>query len=233
MLTPYDEFPVHQVAHTFSYIPSTDYNWDDGYYFGVFNPDEGVFLATGARINPNSDIIGGYALLNVRGHQTTLRFNRTWRRDFNLKIGPWEAEFVEPLRKIRLVLRENQSGIRFDLLWEGTSPAFLEEHHVAVNRGRRTTDQTRYSQPGMASGSIGLRGTGDGTWPRNTGAGRAITAGGCMQSGRLSLRSRHYCRRARSTPGRNAPCASGPASARTPSAASFTCMKPPMVCRSR
>ena len=156
MLTPYDEFPVHQVAHTFSYIPSTDYNWDDGYYFGVFNPDEGVFLATGARINPNSDIIGGYALLNVRGHQTTLRFNRTWRRDFNLKIGPWEAEFVEPLRKIRLVLGENQSGIRFDLLWEGTSPAFLEEHHVAVNRGRRTTDQTRYSQPGKASGSIGL-----------------------------------------------------------------------------
>ena len=35
MLTPYDEFPVHQASRPFSYIPSTDYNWDDGYYFGV------------------------------------------------------------------------------------------------------------------------------------------------------------------------------------------------------
>lgn len=33
MLTPYDEFPVHQAPYTFSHIPSTDYNWDDGYWF--------------------------------------------------------------------------------------------------------------------------------------------------------------------------------------------------------
>ncbi len=156
MLTPYDEFPVHQAAHPFSFIPSTDYNWDDGYYFGAFNPDEGVFLATGARVNPNSDIIGGYAMLNIRGQQTTLRFNRVWRRDFNLRIGPWRIEFIEPLRAIRLVLEPNASGLSFDLLWEGTAPAFLEEHHVAVHRGRRTTDQTRYSQPGRVSGALAL-----------------------------------------------------------------------------
>jgi hypothetical protein len=127
----------------------------------VFNPDEGVFLATGARVNPNSDMIGGYALLNVRGKQTTLRFNRAWRRDFNVKIGPWRVEFVEPLKVIRLVLETNPSGITFDLLWEGTSPAFLEDHHVAVHRGRRTTDQTRYSQPGQVSGHLAL---GEQTW---------------------------------------------------------------------
>ncbi|GLR65462.1 hypothetical protein GCM10010909_01400 [Acidocella aquatica] len=155
-LTPYDEFPVHQAPHPFSYIPSTDYNWDDGYYFGAFSPDDGVFLATGARVNPNTDMIGGYALLNVRGHQTTLRFNRVWRRDFSLRIGPWRIEFVEPLKTIRLVLEENASGMTFNLLWEGTSPAFLEEHHVATHRGRRSTDQSRYSQPGKVSGTLAL-----------------------------------------------------------------------------
>ncbi|MCB2079836.1 MAG: hypothetical protein KDE55_19340 [Novosphingobium sp.] len=157
MLTPYDEFPVHQASRPFSYIPSTDYNWDDGYYFGVFSPAEGVHLSTGARINPNSDMIGGYALLNVRGHQTTLRFNRCWRRNFNVEVGPWKVEFVEPMKRIRLTLGPNDSGIEFDLMWEGTSPAFLEEHHVATNRGRRTTDQSRYSQPGTATGWIRLR----------------------------------------------------------------------------
>lgn len=156
MLTPYDEFPVHQAPYTFSHIPSTDYNWDDGYYFGVFSPDEGVFLATGARINPNSDMIGGYALLNVRGQQTTVRFNRCWRGNFDIAIGPWRVEFIKPLREIRLSMADNDSGLSFDLVWEGTSPAFLEDHHVAEHRGRRTTDQTRYSQPGKARGWIRL-----------------------------------------------------------------------------
>lgn len=34
LLTPYDELPVHQSSQPFSVIPSTDYGWDDGYYFG-------------------------------------------------------------------------------------------------------------------------------------------------------------------------------------------------------
>jgi hypothetical protein len=129
----------------------------NGYWFGVFNPDEKVFLGTGARVNPNTDMIGGYAFLNVAGRQVTVRFNRCWRGNFDLAIGPWRLEFVEPLKIIRLTLEQNDSGLSFDLTWIGTSPAFLEEHHSAEARGRTTTDQTRYSQPGKAAGWIALR----------------------------------------------------------------------------
>jgi hypothetical protein len=155
-LTQYDEYPVHQAAYPFSHIPSTDYSWDDGYYFGVFNPDTGVFLATGMRVNPNTDMVGGYALLNVNGRQFTTRFNRAWRREVSMRVGPYRIDVVEPMKTLRLVLEENASGLSFDVMWEGTSPAFLEQHHVATNRGRRTTDQTRYSQPGRCSGFIAL-----------------------------------------------------------------------------
>jgi hypothetical protein len=156
MLTPYDEFPVHQTSETFAYIPSTDYAWDEGYYFGVFNPDEAVFLATGFRVNPNTDMIGGYAMINVAGRQTTFRFSRCWRRDFEMCIGPFRLEVVEPLRKLRLVLEHNQSGLAFDIMWEGSCTPYLEAHHLAVSRGRRTTDQSRYSQPGVCKGFICL-----------------------------------------------------------------------------
>lgn len=161
MLTPYDEFPVHQAAHTFSHIPSTDYAWDDGYWFGIFNADEKVFLGTYMRVNPNTDMIGGCALLNVAGYQITVRFNRCWRRNFALEIGPYRMTIEEPLKRIRLEMADHGSGLSFDLVWEGTSPAFLEEHHTATYRGRRTTDQTRYSQPGKCSGWIRFR---DRTW---------------------------------------------------------------------
>jgi len=116
-----------------------------------------VFLGIYLRINPNTDMIGGCALLNVAGQQFTTRFSRCWRRNFELDVGPFHLRFEEPLRRIRLVMDDNDSGLSFDLVWEGTSPAFLEDHHIAVRRGRRTTDQTRYSQPGRASGFIRLR----------------------------------------------------------------------------
>jgi len=158
MLTPYDEYPVHQAARPFSHIPSTDYNWDDGYYFAAMSPTHKTQLCCGLRVNPNSDMVGGYALLNIEGRQTTLRFSRCWRRDFTLKVGPFQIEFIEPLKKIRIALGENPSGISFEMYWEGTSPAVLEKHHVAENRGRRTTDQTRYSQAGKVAGWMSFRG---------------------------------------------------------------------------
>ena len=65
-LSKYDEFPVHQASRPFSHIPSTDYSWDDGYYFGVFNADKQIFLLTGMRVNPNADMVGGYAIIEAR-----------------------------------------------------------------------------------------------------------------------------------------------------------------------
>lgn len=157
-LTPYDEFPVHQSSYPFSYIPSTDYSWDDGYYFSVCNPDLGIFLATGLRVMPNTDLVGGYALLQIKGHHHAVRFSRCWRQSFELKIGPYRLEILEPLKKIRLVLEENESGQTFDIIWEGVVPPFLEKHHFAYNRGRLTTDQSRYCQPGRCSGFIAFKG---------------------------------------------------------------------------
>ncbi|MEE4453065.1 protoporphyrinogen/coproporphyrinogen oxidase [Novosphingobium resinovorum] len=156
MLTPYDEYPVHQAPQPFSYIPSTDYSWDEGYWFAVFNPEEKVFLGIGARVNPNTDMFGGYAMINVDGIQRTVRFSRTWRSNFELDLGPLHIRFPEPMKKIALTLDDNESGIAFDLLWEGTSAAYQEDRQTVVHRGRRTTDQTRYSQAGRVHGSLSV-----------------------------------------------------------------------------
>jgi len=156
MLSKYDEFPVHQASRPFAHIPSTDLSWDDGYYFGVFSAEHQVFLLTGMRINPNADMVGGYAIINIAGRQYSVRFSRCWRQQIDTVIGPLSYEFVEPMKSIRLKLEANDSALSFDILWTGVAPAFEEDHHVAETRGRITTDQTRYSQPGVASGVIRL-----------------------------------------------------------------------------
>ena len=158
MLTRYDEFPVHQSPYPFSIVPITDYSFDDGYYFGVFSADEGLFLFQGMRVNPNNDMIGGYAGVMLDGVQRTVRFKRPWRPDCDTRIGPYRYDFVEPFRRIHLELDDNPSPLRFELEWLAPAPAYEEAHHLATSRGRRTTDQTRYSQSGTAEGWIELNG---------------------------------------------------------------------------
>lgn len=158
MLSPYDEFPVHQTPYPLSRVANSDPGFDDGYFFGVFSPKHKIFCFQGLRINPNTDIVGGYAAVNRAGIQRTVRFGRTWRQQCSTAVGPYRIEVVDPYRDIHLTLEENGSGLSFDLHWVGSAPAFTEAHHFATHRGRPVTDQTRYSQAGTAHGWIELDG---------------------------------------------------------------------------
>jgi hypothetical protein len=151
-------------------VPVSDPAFDSGYYFGVYNVEDGLFLVTGLRINPNSDMIGAHASINVRGVQRTLRLSREWRGNYALEVGPLRYDFIEPLKQIRLTLGKNESGMEFDVTWEATGPVHLSSHHRAVIRTRRTTDQTRYNQVGQPRGWLSIDGKRYEIDPENWGA---------------------------------------------------------------
>jgi hypothetical protein len=158
MLTPFDEFPIHQTPYPFSVPSVTDLSFDDGFYFGVFSAEHEMFLFQGLRVNPNNDMVGGYAGIMMNGTQHTTRFKRPWRPQFETAVGPYRFEIIEPFREIHLLLEDNESDLSFDLRWLATAPVFEEAHHLAIHRDRRTTDQTRYTQSGTAEGFIDFRG---------------------------------------------------------------------------
>ena len=157
-LTPYDELPVHQAPYPVSYIPSTDYAWDEGYFYGAYSADAQVLMLTGLRINPNADVVGAHFGVNVRGRQRTVRLSRTWRQQFYTALGPLRYDVNEPYKDIRITLQPNESGLSCDLHWIGLGPPHLSQHHLATVRGRRTTDQTRYNQVGTTHGWIEVAG---------------------------------------------------------------------------
>jgi hypothetical protein len=158
MLSPYDEFPVHQTSRPLSVVADTNLGFDDGYYFGAFSAREQTFCFQGLRISPNTDLIAGYVGLQRNGRQRTVRFSRTWRDECDTRVGPYRISVIEPFRHIRLELEPNESGLACELDWRGASPAYLEAHHLATNRGRPTTDQSRYCQAGTVEGWIELDG---------------------------------------------------------------------------
>lgn len=157
-LSPYDDLPVHQTPYPVSYTPSTDFSFDEGYMWGAMNPDLGIYILSGFRITPNADVIGGHAGMNRRGVIRTLRFSREWRKQIDTVVGPYRVEFTRPMKEIRIALGPNPSGMEWDLRWHGAAPAHLSMHHLAVNRGRRTTDQSRYNQVGLVEGWASIDG---------------------------------------------------------------------------
>jgi hypothetical protein len=157
-LTKYDDFPVHQASYPFSYTPSTDLGWDEGYMFAAVNPKLGLYFMTGFRITPNVDTIGVHAGLNRKGLTRTLRLSREWRRNFDTIAGPYKVDFTEPMKEIHLTLGENPAGLKWDVRWIAVAPAHVSTHHLATQHGRRTTDQTRYNQVGRVEGWVEIDG---------------------------------------------------------------------------
>lgn len=158
MLTPFDEMPVHQHSRPFSHVPSSDLGWDDGYYFGFYNPDAKTFVYTGLRVVPNTGVVGAYAGVSVAGVQLTTRMSRRWRDDFTIGVGPLHYEFEEAFQRIRLVLEPVEGRFAFDLTFHAIAPPHLEEHHFARRGNRVTTDQSRYVQCGTAEGKVHVNG---------------------------------------------------------------------------
>ena len=57
-----------------------------------------------------------------------------------------------------MVLEPNDSGMSYDIVWEGLAPPHLSQHHRAIRNGRRTTDQSRWNQVGVATGWVEIDG---------------------------------------------------------------------------
>jgi hypothetical protein len=95
--------------------PTPEPGFHDGYFFGAFSTEDRASLFIGLRVNPNTDLVGGYAGFMCDGIQRTVRFGRTWREPSDTWIGPYRVQVVEPYRELRLTLEENPSGMRFDL----------------------------------------------------------------------------------------------------------------------
>ena len=122
-------------------------------------PTRSVFLFQGMRVNPNNDMIGGYAGVMHRRPPV--------HGALQAPVAPRlrHPHRSVPLRLRRAVPRDPPHARREPVgprasTCAGWPPrrAFEEAHHLATSRGRRTTDQTRYTQSGTAAGWIELDG---------------------------------------------------------------------------
>jgi hypothetical protein len=156
-LTVLDDYPWHQAAAPMPLPATSDSHFNDGYYWGFFTA--GRFCLFGLRLYPNTNVMDGFGGAVVEGEQRMVRASRALRPHVQaLEVGPLRLTILEPMRRQRLELTENPTGIEFDVTITATSPAFFESPDIHHRRGRLINHVLRYTQLCRADGTLSVDG---------------------------------------------------------------------------
>jgi hypothetical protein len=154
-----DEYPIHQTPLPLARVATSDRNFYDRCYLNAHPRSGDLFLITGLGTYPNLGVIDAYALVRKGDVQYSVKFSDALEtRGLDQRVGPYRIEVVEPLRRVRVICDAAEQGVGFDLTWEGSFPAVLEQPHLMLSGPRPTLDASRFAQVGTWSGVLNVDG---------------------------------------------------------------------------
>jgi hypothetical protein len=148
MLSPLDETLHHQLGTTFDHAGTSDPRFFDRYWFAIYDPQGSEpAINTGMCTYLNMNVVDGYVSMIEDGKQYNVRVSdalrpRLFTADPNVAVsGPLSMSVIEPFKRLRLTLADNDSGIAFDVEWKAT----LAPHEGAA----QLHPHPRSGQPGL------------------------------------------------------------------------------------
>jgi len=156
MLNKLDDYPVHQTPEPLAQHSSSDRNIYDRTWFNGYAKDSAYYFGLGMAIYPHRQVLdAAFSVVRPEGLQHCFYGSRrapTERTD--MSVGPMRIEIIEPMRRSRVILDDNDSGIACDLTFSGRSACIQEQRQVLWDGPRRAMDATRFDQFGAWEGVI-------------------------------------------------------------------------------
>ena len=155
MLSSLDDYPVHQTSRPINEPISGDVNHYDRFFYNGYDAEGDVFFAIAFGVYPNKGIVDA-ALSVVRGGvQRNVYASGRGPLDRSItEIGPIKITIEEPMRRHRIVVDDNTTGLSADLVFGARTPAVQEPRFERISNGRTVMDYTRLTQWGSWSGTI-------------------------------------------------------------------------------
>ena len=156
MLNKLDDFPVHQTPEPLAHPATSDRNVYDRTWFNGYAPDGSYYFGIGMAIYPYRGVLD-CAFSVVQPGQRQHCFYGSRRAPIErteMEVGPFKLEVLEPMRRARVVLNDNKSGISCDLTFSARTGAIQEARQTLFSGTRRTMDATRFDQFGRWTGVI-------------------------------------------------------------------------------
>jgi hypothetical protein len=160
MLTPLDDYLVHQIPEPVNVVGTSDRNFYDRYYFGANTLDGAAVMIIAFGLYPNVGVMDAFATIVVDGtRQHIVRASRELGHDrMATEVGPIGVEVIDPLRAMRVYCEPNEHGLDFDLTFAGVTFPFEEPHFLRRAGPRTVMDYTRMTQNGRWSGTLNVAG---------------------------------------------------------------------------
>ena len=157
MLSPWDDYLIHQTADPIDMVENDDPRWFDRLYFGIHDRDGKFLLVTGLGNYPNTGVMDGYVAAVHNQVQHNLRLSRKPAGERgNTQLGPLFFKIIEPHKRWALELGENPSGILFSLEYRNRPVPYMVRKVVYPPRGEQPTGFSHFFQPGRFSGSVSI-----------------------------------------------------------------------------
>jgi hypothetical protein len=155
VLSKFDDYPIHQTSQPIAQPATGDRNAYDRYWFNGYQDDGEFYFGVGAALYPNLGILDCGLSIVRDGEQHAFHASRRAPQEpTDLQIGPFAIDVLEPMRRIRVTIDENDTGIAADLTFTART-ACIEEGRQIRSHGRRLVmDVTRFAQFGKWEGEI-------------------------------------------------------------------------------
>ncbi len=161
VLSPLDDYPIHQISEPMRHVGTSDRNFYDRYYFNihgtgeVHGTDDELFCVIGVGQYPNLGVADAFVSVKMGDDHRVVRSSRVLGADrMDASVGPIRVEVLKGLEKVRVILEPNEWGIELDATYDAFSQAHLESRHFDRQFSRVIFDSTRFAQLGGWTGTL-------------------------------------------------------------------------------
>jgi hypothetical protein len=156
MLNKLDDFPIHQTVEPIAHPATTDRNAYDRFWFNGFSSDGEWYFGVAMGLYPHRGILDcAFSIVRKDGLQRCFFASRRAPQErTEMTVGPFRLTNDVPMRRTRVVLDDNDSGLSCDLTFSARTAAIEESRQTLWNGPKRTMDATRFDLFGRWSGTI-------------------------------------------------------------------------------
>jgi hypothetical protein len=156
MLNKLDDYPIHQTPEPLAHPATSDRNVYDRTWFNGYAHDGSYYFGIGMAVYPHRGILDcAFSVVQPEGRQHCFFGSRRAPLErTEMQVGPFRMEVIEPMRRARVTLEDNASGVSCDLTFSARTAAIEEARQTLWSGARRTMDATRWDQFGRWSGWV-------------------------------------------------------------------------------
>ena len=156
MLNKLDDYPIHQTPEPIAVPATSDPNAYDRTWFNGYNADGTAYFGFGTAVYPHRGIQDAhFSVIEAGGRQHCVYASgRAPQERTDTTVGPIRYEVIEPLRRARIIIDDNDFGVSCDLTFSARTSAIQEARQVLWSRQRKVMDATRFAQFGRWTGTI-------------------------------------------------------------------------------